>query len=64
MEYIVNNYGEILGTIAAFVLVCDRIAKLTPTEADNKIVEKVLKVVYSIFAIAGLKVPDITKYGK
>ena len=64
MNYIIANYGEILGTVAAFVLVCDRIAKLTPTEADNKIVEKVLKVIYGVFAIAGLKVPDVTKYGK
>jgi hypothetical protein len=62
MEYIINNYGEILGTVAAFVLICDRIAKLTPTEADNKIVQKVLKVVYSVFAILGLKVPDVTSY--
>ncbi len=64
MEYIVANYGEILGTVAAFVLVCDRIAKLTPTEADNKIVGKVLKAIYTVFAVLGLKVPDITKYGK
>lgn len=64
MEYIVANYGEILGTIAAFVLVCDRIAKLTPTETDNKILEKVLKVIYGTFSVLGLKVPDITKYGK
>ena len=62
MEYIINNYGEILGTVAAFVLICDRIAKLTPTEADNKVVERVLKTVYSIFAILGLKVPDVTSY--
>jgi len=64
LEYITTNYGEILGTIAAFVLVCDRIAKLTPTETDNKILEKVLKALYTVFAIAGLKVPDVTTYSK
>lgn len=54
-EWFTTNYGEIAGTIAAFVLFFDRLAKLTPTESDNKL----LTTMYRIFAVLGLKVPDI-----
>lgn len=43
------------GVIAAFILAFDRLAKLTPTDADNKIVAAIQKV----FAVLGIKVPDI-----
>lgn len=43
------------GVAAAFVLFFDRLAKLTPTESDNKIVA----YAYKVFAVLGLKVPDI-----
>ena len=49
------NWAEILGATAAFVLGFDRLAKLTPTESDNAIVA----VLYKVFAILGVKVPDI-----
>lgn len=55
MEWILSNYGEVAGILALVVLVADRIAKLTPTESDNKIV----KGIYRVFAIVGIKVPDI-----
>jgi hypothetical protein len=56
MEF-VTQYGEYLGAAAAFVLFFDRVAKLTPTKSDNKIVE----YAYKLFAILGVKVPDIKK---
>jgi hypothetical protein len=55
MEYILANLGEFAGVAAAFVLFFDRLAKITPTESDNKIVASL----YKIFAVLGLKVPDI-----
>ena len=57
MEWLTNNYSEIAGVAAAFVLFFDRLAKLTPTESDNKIVA----LAHKVFAILGLKVPDIKK---
>lgn len=56
MEILANlNWTEIAGVVAAFVLFFDRLAKLTPTESDNKIVA----VFYKVFAVLGVKVPDI-----
>ena len=55
METLILQYGEYLGAAAAFILFFDRLAKLTPTDKDNKIVA----YAYKLFAILGLKVPDI-----
>lgn len=55
MEWLLANYGQLAGVAAAFVLFFDRLAKLTPTESDNSIVAGA----YKLFAILGLKVPDI-----
>lgn len=55
MESLILQYGEYIAVATALVLLFDRIAKLTPTESDNKIVA----YAYKIFAILGLKVPDI-----
>lgn len=55
MEWFLSNYGEIAGTFAALILFFDRLAKLTPTDSDNKIVA----MLYKLFAILGLKVPDV-----
>lgn len=49
------NWAEILGAAAAFMLFFDRLAKLTPTDSDNAIVA----TLYKVFAVLGLKVPDI-----
>ena len=53
--YVTTNWVELTGALALFILFFDRIAKLTPTEADNKIV----RYAYKIFAVLGIKVPDI-----
>lgn len=45
--------------IALGVLFFDRLAKITPTEWDNKVLAKVMPVIYKFFAILGVKVPDI-----
>ena len=58
MEYITllqTNWQEYAGALVLFVLLFDRIAKLTPTDSDNKIVA----MAYKLFAVLGLKVPDI-----
>lgn len=55
MEQLILKYGEYIAAATAFVIFFDRIAKLTPTESDNKIV----RVLYKVFAILGLKVPDV-----
>lgn len=52
---VIQNWGAYAGAAAAFVLVCDRIAKLTPTTKDDSVVNWI----YKIFAILGLKVPDL-----
>jgi hypothetical protein len=54
MENFVSDYGAYLGVAAAFVILFDRIAKLTPTKSDDKVVEWI----YRITAILGLKVKD------
>lgn len=46
--------GEILGVISAFIIAFDRLAKLTPTKADNKAVEAAQK----IFSVLGAVVKD------
>jgi len=43
MEYIVNNWQEIIGVFTALVTAASIIVKLTPTESDNKILDAVLK---------------------
>lgn len=54
-DQITNNWGEILGTVAFGILFFDRLAKLTPTTKDDAIVNWV----YKIFAILGVKVPEL-----
>lgn len=54
IEFITSNYGEILGTISAFVLFFDRLAKLTPSDSDNKLVQ----ILQKAFVVLGVKVTD------
>ena len=42
------------GVAVAFILAFEKLAKLTPTESDNKIVAGA----YKLFAVLGLKVKD------
>lgn len=48
------NWPEWLGVLAAFVVAFEKLALLTPTDADNKIVAGA----YKVFAVLGLKFPD------
>lgn len=48
------DWSAYLGVAAAFILAFDRLAKLTPTETDNKIVAAAQK----LFALLGAKVED------
>lgn len=51
----IQNYGAYAGAAAAFLLFFDRLANLTPTTKDDS----VLNWLYKIFAILGVKVPDL-----
>lgn len=55
LDGFVTSLGPWLGVAAAFVLAFDRLAKITPTEADNSVV----RIAQRIFAVLGVKVPDI-----
>lgn len=55
------KYGAYLGLFAALITFFNRLAKVTPTTWDNEALEKVMKVLYTIFAILGLKFPEIEK---
>lgn len=55
-----QSWESVLGVAAAFVLFFDRLAKLTPSETDNKIVNFFL----GIFSILGVKVPDLKENSK
>ncbi len=57
MEWFIENYGAVAGAAAAFVLLFDRIAKLTPTKKDDEVVSNL----YRLFAVLGLKVKDRDK---
>lgn len=48
------SWPEIAGVLAAFVLLFDRIAKMTPTKTDDK----VLTWLYKIASVLGLNVSD------
>ena len=55
MEFLTSlNWGEVLGIVSAFILAFDRLSKLTPTDADNKVVAALQKV----FTVLGLRVTD------
>lgn len=48
------SWAEITGVAVAFVLAFEKLAKLTPTETDNKI----LGWLYKLFSVLGIKVKD------
>jgi hypothetical protein len=45
LEYLQNNSVEIVAIIGAVVTLASLIANLTPSETDNKIVEKISGIV-------------------
>ena len=51
---IISDYGAYVGVAAAFVLAFDRLAKLTPTKTDDKIVS----YAYKLFSVLGMRVKD------
>lgn len=55
-----NNWGTYAGIAAIWILAFDRLAKLTPTTKDDSIVNWI----YSIFAILGVKVPELETNSK
>lgn len=54
MESFITEYADYVAVAVGFVIFFDRLAKITPTNSDNKIVE----YAYKVFAILGLKVKD------
>lgn len=60
MEFLSNmTWTELSGVAALWILAFDRLAKITPTEVDNKIAAVLLTWLYRIFAVLGVKVPEI-----
>ena len=54
MEDLINDWPKWAGLIAAAILLFDRIAKVTPTETDNRF----LKTIHRIASVLGIKVKD------
>lgn len=50
-----QSWTEIAGVIALWLVAFDKLAKLTPTTKDDS----VLNWIYKIFAVLGVKVPDL-----
>lgn len=59
MDWIINHWKDILSVIGGVVLVCSAIVKLTPTQKDDNILAKIIKILSAL----GLFNPDgsITK---
>lgn len=55
LNWIVANYGPLLGALAFVVVGAEKIARLTPSDSDNKIVN----IIETVFKVIGVKVPDI-----
>lgn len=49
------SWSEIAGVVALWVLAFDRLAKLTPTDSDDKVVA----FLYKVLATLAIKVPDV-----
>ena len=45
MEWVISHWLDIVAVITGIVTVASIIAKLTPTETDDKIVAKILQVI-------------------
>lgn len=54
MEWLIQNWEAIAGTAAVAILLAERIARLTPTETDNRW----LKTVKRLADVIGINVPD------
>lgn len=45
MEYIVNNFDEILSVVTTAIAFCAALAAVTPTDKDDKFVQAAMKVI-------------------
>lgn len=55
MEFLTQNAAEVTGIFALVILLAERVARLTPTNSDNKIVQILRKAAN----VLGINVPDI-----
>lgn len=53
--------GAFAGLVAAIVVASEKIARVIPTNWDNKFLRVLFKSLYVFFATVGMKVPDIAK---
>lgn len=61
LDAIKHNADKIAGGIVTIVVICERIARVIPTNWDNRFLDWTAKKLYILFAILGVKVPDIVK---
>ena len=54
LTFIQNHYDELLAIIGGVVSIATIIVKLTPTDKDNKVLEKIINF-FSIFSIINTK---------
>ena len=45
MEWLMNHSAEVMAILGGIVMLASAIANVTPTESDNKVVEKLRKFV-------------------
>lgn len=45
IEYVINNWNQVIELILAIIGVASIIAKITPTPEDDKIIDKILGVI-------------------
>lgn len=57
IETFINDFGVWMGAIAAIVIAADKLVKLTPTKADDR----VLKWARRILRVLAVDVPDRQK---
>lgn len=60
MEWITAHWKDVLSVIGGVVTVCSLIVKLTPTQKDDTVLAKIIKVL----AVLGLFNPDGSSIGK
>lgn len=60
MEWITTHWKDVLAIIGGVVSVCSLIVKLTPTQKDDNILAKIIK----LLAIFGIFNPDGSLIGK
>jgi len=48
MEWLTNHWVEVMQAVLAVLGAASIVAKLTPTEADDQVVQKILDVVHAL----------------